>query len=149
MKTKSRSQIEEEQYVYRQFFYYLLSKDTSNIDKKYESVLYDLIFNDLYSLQGVFDIKNKKVKAYENIVRIKINRINNFINCLEELGSFELLDKVKSIVEETLKVYETSKLMYDNFNDNVEANMKTLRDKFSLTNIEFRNPEGRESAMNI
>lgn len=148
-KTKTRTQINDEEFIFRQFLYYLIGKDASKVSSKYAKVLYDLTFHELASLQGLFDFQNKNEKAYEKIVGIKINRICNFINRLCEINASELYDELWYAAKETLKVYETSKLMYNDFNSIVDDYMKFLREKLSITDVEFRDPEERASAMNI
>ena len=142
-------QVEEEKYVYRQFFYYLLGKDASIVSNGYETLLYDLALYDLISLQGIFDIAKKAPKSYERVSKIKADRINAFVDRLEELKAYELCDNLRDKTQETLRVYETSKLMYRDTNNNVEASMLCLRNRFDLTEVESRNPEGRKSAINI
>lgn len=146
---KTRYQVEEEKYVYRQFFYYLLGKDASIVSNGYETLLYDLALYDLISLQGIFDIAKKAPKSYERVSKIKADRINAFVDRLEELKAYELCDNLRDKTQETLRVYETSKLMYRDTNNNVEASMLCLRNRFDLTEVESRNPEGRKSAINI
>lgn len=146
---KSREQVEEEKFVYRQFFYYLIGKDASIVSSKYNDVLYELALYEFISLQGIFDIENKQEDSYERISKIKIDRICNFLNRLEENKADKLCDKLMNIAKETLKVYETSKLMYNDYNASVEKYMRIIREFFSLDNIEYRNPEDRKSAINI
>lgn len=148
-KTKGRYQVEEEKFVYRQFFYYLIGKDASMVPSQYDDVLYDLAFYDLISLEYLFDIEKKPEIPYQKVSKIKVNRIITFLNRLEENKAYDLLDKLMSTAKEVLKAYETSKLMYNDYNDSVEKCMQIIRDHFWLDDIEFRNPVGRISALNI
>ena len=155
-KTKNRDQVEEEKSIYRQFFYYLLGKDASTVERQYSEVLFDLASYDLISLSDIFDIANKPEKQYEKIVEIKCKRIHTFISRLEQITPFdndelgkEYYGKLSDRLKETLKVYETSKLMYRDSNEKVESFMKVFRNEFSLDDVEYRNPAGKKSAINI
>lgn len=145
---KFRHEVEEEKYVYRQFLYYIFSQNKDLIEIKYKDILNDLIINDLISLQGVFDFQNKDVNEYRKVVSEKINRVIDFSICYNK-NSDEENCCLMSTISETLKVYETSKLMYGDKDDVVEAKIEKLREKFNIYDVEYRNPQGRKSAINI
>jgi len=133
-----------------QFFYHLLDKGYEFNCLNGDVVLSDLIINDLWSLENLFDLRKKNANIYEHIVEIKINRIINAINLLMKYNKYDLhSEKIISVVREVLKVYETSKLMYSDSNEDVENYLNVLRQFFGLTEIEYRDPKGRSSALNI
>lgn len=146
----------EEQQIYREFFYYLFNKKPELIDKKSGNLVLDLIVEDLYSLQSIFDYK-KDSKGKNRVIEIKVGRIIKFYNFIEKLGLTQSIieprgtieEKIKNTLKELLKVYETSKKMYNNKDENIETLMNGLRSEFDMPEIQFRNPEGRDSAINI
>jgi len=145
-----RIDVNEKKYIYRQFFYHLLDKGYEFNCLNGDVVLSDLIINDLWSLENLFDLRKKNANIYEHIVEIKINRIINAINLLMKYNKYDLhSEKIISVVREVLKVYETSKLMYSDSNEDVENYLNVLRQLFGLTEIEYRDPKGRSSALNI
>ena len=58
-------------------------------------------------------------------------------------------DIINDRLKEMLKVYETSKSMYNNYDEEIEIMINELRNRFNYFNVELRNVEGRKSAINI
>lgn len=147
---------EEKQTIYKEFFRYLFSKDIDIINSNSGLIVLDLITSDLISLQGVFDYTNSNENEKRNVIKKKVNRILKYYNRLEALNLLNEQDNFGSIsdiinntLKETLKVYETSKLMYNNYDESIENNINVLRNRFNCFNVEFRNPTERKSARNI
>ncbi len=153
----------EPKYVYRQFFYYLLSKGSKFDFYGADSVLTDMANNDLRSLEYIFDFKNKDENT-PIIVEKKIERVLGVLSLLSQNKSIycktpenpedsnryhERVSSIISNVSETLKVYETSKLMYSDSNPLIERSMQNIRKQLGLHTVEYREPKGRESALNI
>ena len=147
---------EEVQIIYHEFFNYLFSKGISEINNNCGFIILDLITADLISLQGVFDYMNSGLDEKRNVIKKKVNRIIQYYSRLEMLNLLSIQDDFGNINEvintkltETLKVYETSKLMYNNYDESIENIINELRSKFNNFNIEHRSIEGRKSAINI
>ena len=142
--------------IYREIFHYIFNDNINSIDKNSGLILLDLIEEDLISLMGVFDYIDSKPMEKEKVVQKKIDRIIKYYDALENLNLLDYFDESKSIkdiimerLRETLRVYETSKDMYNNYDDDIEISIKKLRDRFDYHDVEKRNPEGRKSAINI
>lgn len=147
---------EEKQKIYQEFFNYLFNKDINVINKNCGLIVLDLITSDLISLQGIFDYTNSKENEKRNVIKKKIKRIIKYYDAIERLnilGVQDIFDSISDIIndilKETLKVYETSKLMYNNFDEEIEKTINELRNRFNFFDVEFRNQEGRKSAINI
>ena len=145
-----RVDVNETKYVYRQFFYHLLDKGYDFGCLNGDVVLNDLILNDLFSLQALFDVRKKDQNIYQHIVEIKVNRLVRAINLLMQHNKYDsYIEDIIRAASEVLRVYETSKLMYSDANEEVENFVGILRQLFGLTEIEYRDPKGRSSAVNI
>ena len=119
-------------------------------------IVLDLITSDLISLQGIFDYTNSKESEKRNVIRKKVNRIIKYYDVIERLNLLNVQDAFGSIIDiitdrfkEMLKVYETSKSMYNNYDEKIEIIINELRNRFSYFDVELRNEEGRKSAINI
>ena len=150
---------EDKQIVYREFFYYLF-RDVNNITKDSGLIVLDLIVDDFISLQSIFDhnlLKSDSNKKKQWVVYQKVNRIIKFYDAIKRLNLINTVyDGYASVEEvvfdhlrETLKVYETAKRMGRTVDNEIEKYVQLLRKKFNFNDIEFRQPEGRISAINI
>ena len=147
---------EEKQIIYHEFFNFLFNKDINLINNNCGLIVLDLITSDLISLQGVFDYTNSKEKEKRNVIRKKVSRIIKYYDVIERLNLLNVQDAFGSIsdiindrLKEALKVYETSKSMYKNYDEEIERTINELRNRFNYFDIESRYEEGRKSAINI
>lgn len=147
---------EEKQIIYHEFFNFLFNKDINLINNNCGLIVLDLITSDLISLQGIFDYTNSKESEKRNVIRKKVNRIIKYYDVIERLNLLNVQDAFGSIIDiitdrfkEMLKVYETSKSMYNNYDEKIEIIINELRNRFSYFDVELRNEEGRKSAINI
>ena len=148
---------QEKQIIYQEFFNYLFNQDINRIDENAGLLVFDLIESDLISLQGVFDYKDSKPIERKKVIQEKIDRIIKYYGALSDLNLLgtpyddnnTIEDTMTKHLKETLKVYETAKDMYNNFDEDTESFVNQLRERFNYYDVETRPQVGRMSAINI
>lgn len=157
----TRKQVDSKKSVYREFLYYRfkqgdLQMPNSNdeIAKKiYADVCKDLILNYLESLQYAFDyqFEDEEKDDYEAAVKLKINVIGKITDVLKKVDKEKQNENsLIPYITETFRVYETAKKMYKKMPTSIDENISLLKSQFSISQkIEPREPDGRDSAMNI
>ena len=95
-------------------------------------------------LKYLFDNFDKFTVEENKFLSSIIEQLINKQTSLDELEKI-----IKSALKETLKVYETLKSMYNNFDEEIERNVNKLRNRFNYLDVESLLTSGRKYARNI